>query len=130
MNKYVVVIDPCTATRKLVATTLEARSCRVAMAECCVYTNDLIYGVHRPDLIILDVMLPMMRGDKKAQLLKAREKSSGIPILLMAALGEIQLCELADIAGADGILAKPFTAEQLLQRVAALCGVETLPQAV
>ena len=118
MGKRIVYIDQCAATRSLVSQALEAAGYSVGVADCCVYANDLIYGSVRPDLIMLDVLLPMMRGDKKTQLLKAREKSQGIPVLLTAALAEDELRALAASAGADGYLLKPFDDRQLLATVA------------
>ena len=90
----------------------------MAAADCCVYANELIYGVHRPDLIILDVQQPRMRGDKKARILKSREKSRGIPVLLTAAQGEEELRRMAASTGVEGYLRKPFVAVDLLSAVA------------
>lgn len=112
--KRIVIIDPCESTRQLVTQVLGQDGYSVASADCCVYSNDLIYSVRPPDLIIMDVLLPMMRGDKKAQLLKAREKSRDIPILLIAARPAGELQALAVAAGAEGFLPKPFDAAQLL----------------
>lgn len=112
--KRIIIIDPCESTRQLVTQVLGQYGHSVASADCCVYSNDLIYNVHPPDLIIMDVLLPMMRGDKKAQLLKAREKSRDIPILLIAARPAEELQALAVAAGVEGFLPKPFVAAQLL----------------
>ena len=113
-NKRIIIIDPCESTRQLVTQVLSRAGHSVASADCCVYSNDLIYSVRPPDLIIMDILLPMMRGDKKAQLLKTREKSRGIPILLIAARPADELQSLAVAAGAEGFLPKPFDAAQLL----------------
>lgn len=117
MRKRIVIIDQCAVTRQLVRQVLEEAGHSVATADCCVYANDLIYGVRRPDLIILEVLQPMMRGDKKVRLLKSREKSREITVLLTAAAHEAELQALAAASGADGFLHKPFDAEQLLATV-------------
>lgn len=116
-KKRIIIIDPCESTRQLVTQVLSQAGHSVASADCCVYSNDLIYSVRPPDLIIMDVILPMMRGDKKAQLLKAREKSRDIPILLISARPADELQALAVAAGAEGFLPKPFDAAQLLTMI-------------
>jgi DNA-binding response OmpR family regulator len=68
-------------------------------------------------LIVLDVIMPLMSGVKKAKLLKQREKSSHLPIILMSSKAEEELKGLAQEAMADDYLFKPFTADQLTVKV-------------
>ena len=65
-------------------------------------------------MILLDVMLPHMSGDKKARKLKERKTSHDIPVLLISSKDETELARLVASSGADGFLHKPFTADQLL----------------
>lgn len=73
----------------------------------------------KPDLILLDVMMPLMSGTKKARVLKSRERSRNIPILLMSSKEEPELRTLTAVAGADGYLPKPFSADRLVSKVRA-----------
>lgn len=123
MSGHIVVIDDCRITLALIEDFLGSAGFRVSTSTCPVYSNHLIYGPQRPDLILLDVMMPLMRGDKKARALKMRDKSASIPVLLMSSRAENELRSLTAAAGADGYLTKPFSAERLLQRIrAALTG--------
>jgi DNA-binding response OmpR family regulator len=117
MGKHIVVIDDCRVTLAMVSDFLGGAGYRVSTSDCCVYSNHLIYGSRPPDLILLDVMMPLMPGDKKVRLLKGREKSRQIPVLLMSSKEEGELRSLAAGAGADGYLPKPFSADQLLHTV-------------
>jgi len=98
---------------------LEQAGFRVTTAEDSVYSNHLIYNSSPPDLILLDVMLPHMSGDKKARKLKERKNSHDIPVLLISSKDETELVKLVASSGADGFLHKPFTADMLLDTVQA-----------
>ncbi len=73
----------------------------------------------RPDLILLDIMLPGADGLEVCKKLKANSQTASIPIIMLTAL-----CEEADIVtglelGADDYITKPFSPRVLLARVKA-----------
>jgi two-component system phosphate regulon response regulator PhoB len=73
-----------------------------------------------PDLILLDWMLPGKSGVLLAKELRANEKYSHIPILMLTAKGE-ELDKVAGLdAGADDYVTKPFSPKELIARVKAL----------
>lgn len=117
MAKHIVVIDDCRVTLAILTDMLESAGFRVSTAEDSIYSNHLIYSSSPPDLILLDVMLPHMAGDKKARILKKRERSKDIPVLLISSKDESELAFMAEKAGADGFLCKPFSEPQLLSTV-------------
>jgi len=117
MAKHIVVIDDCRVTLAVLTDMLESAGFRVSTAEDSIYSNHLIYNSTPPDMILLDVMMPHMSGDKKAKKLKERQGSSGIPVLLISSKNENELGELVFSSGADGFLRKPFTADKLLDTV-------------
>lgn len=72
-----------------------------------------------PQLIISDVMMPVMNGIELLQTVKSDEQLSNIPVILVSArAGEEAKIEGYDI-GADDYLVKPFSARELLARVKA-----------
>ncbi|HXC93422.1 MAG TPA: response regulator transcription factor [Geobacteraceae bacterium] len=119
MAKHIVIIDDCRVTLAMLTDMLEQAGFRVTTAEDSVYSNHLIYNSSPPDLILLDVMLPHMSGDKKARKLKERKNSHDIPVLLISSKDETELVKLVASSGADGFLHKPFTADMLLDTVQA-----------
>jgi len=74
-----------------------------------------------PDLIILDVYLPVMKGDEVVTILKKDEKLKHIPIILISADTET-LEGRAWASGADGYLAKGFASGELVAMVKKLIG--------
>ena len=76
-----------------------------------------------PDLIVLDIMLPVMDGITVAKLLKGDGNLRTIPIIAVTALAMPDERERIMSAGCDAYLAKPFTHDQFLSAVAGLIGV-------
>ena len=67
----------------------------------------------RPDLILMDIMLPEGDGRSAARELKATAETARIPILAVTALAHAGEQERCLAAGCDGYLSKPFTPQQL-----------------
>ena len=72
---------------------------------------------HRPDLIILDIMLPKINGYEICRLL--REQELEMPIIMLTAKGEESDVVLGLNLGADDYVTKPFSIKELLARAAA-----------
>ena len=71
----------------------------------------------RPDLIVLDIMLPKMNGYKVARFLKFDEEYKDIPIVMLTALSGSEDRSTGIETGADAYLTKPFETQQLLDAV-------------
>ena len=76
--------------------------------------------VDRPDLIILDLMLPGMDGYEVLARLRSDERLGSIPVILLTALVEEEERVKGFEVGADDYIAKPFSARELGLRVEAL----------
>jgi CheY-like chemotaxis protein len=71
----------------------------------------------RPDVILLDLMMPVMDGVAFAQALRLRPAFSDVPIVVISADGNPHR---AAAVGATGYLAKPFDIDALLAQVAGI----------
>jgi DNA-binding response OmpR family regulator len=80
----------------------------------------------RPDLIILDLMMPGLSGFEVCARLKMDPQTGGIPVLIATALDQIGDRERALAAGGDDFLAKPLQYAELTARVGALLKVRHL----
>jgi two-component system, OmpR family, alkaline phosphatase synthesis response regulator PhoP len=71
----------------------------------------------KPDLIILDLMLPKMDGYKVCALLKFNEKYKTIPIIMFTARAQDSDMKMGQEAGADAYIIKPFDSQALLDKI-------------
>lgn len=115
----VLVVDDETDILELVAFNLERQQYKVLTA------GDGISAVKIarekiPDLIVLDVMLPGLDGFGVYRELRADPRTSGIPVLMLTAKGEINDRIAGLELGADDYVTKPFSPRELLLRVKAL----------
>jgi CheY-like chemotaxis protein len=73
-----------------------------------------------PDLILMDLSLPLMGGCEATRLLKSDERTRAIPIIALT--GHHNYAEMARQAGCDAFLTKPCPPEHLLSELARVLG--------
>ncbi len=83
-----------------------------------------------PDLILLDIMLPILSGYDACSLLKKDEKTKRIPIIFLSAKNSVTDITHGLTTGADDYIAKPFDYKELVARIKARLrkGVESAAQ--
>jgi DNA-binding response OmpR family regulator len=78
----------------------------------------------RPDLVILDLMLPGRSGLDILAALRSDPETAGLPVMMLTAKGQGRDREAAERAGVDLFMAKPFSNADMLASVRALAGRE------
>ena len=76
----------------------------------------------KPDLIILDVMMPKLDGNEVCRRLRASAECKNIPIVMLTACGQAADIKKGMEGGADSYVSKPFKSATLLGIVSALAG--------
>lgn len=76
--------------------------------------------VHRPDVILLDVLMPKLNGFEVCKRLKAKEEFRLTPVVLITGLSDVRDRVAGILAGADDFLSKPFEQTELKARVSSL----------
>jgi DNA-binding response OmpR family regulator len=74
----------------------------------------------RPDIVLLDIMMPKMNGLEVASALKGDPGTADIPIILLSAKAQGTDLQAGQDTGADEYITKPFDPLELLERVKAL----------
>lgn len=72
----------------------------------------------KPDLILLDILMPDMDGFTACSKIKLDESTKMIPVIIVTAVAHEQNKEFTKELGADGFLAKPFMVRDLLNVIA------------
>lgn len=116
MKRILVVEDDRAILRGLVDN-LKYESYQVSSATDGTQAHDMVRE-QKPDLVILDLMLPGMSGYELCR--KMREEGDSTPILMLTARGEEMDRVLGLDLGADDYVTKPFSVPELLARVRAL----------
>ena len=73
---------------------------------------------HLPDLILLDIMMPKMKGRDVCARLKADPKTAKIPVIFLTALGLADHIKAGMDLGAEDYIVKPFEPAELKKRIA------------
>ena len=75
----------------------------------------------RPDLVILDLMLPVIDGYKVCNILKTNEDFRDVPIIILSAR-DLEQERLEEPLNADLFIEKPFNSIELIERISELLG--------
>lgn len=71
----------------------------------------------RPDLIVLDIMMPKLDGYEACRRLKGSPETGDIPIILLSAKGRNVDQKIGIDAGADDYITKPFSPRKLVEKI-------------
>lgn len=115
MNR-ILIADDNEANRELLEAYLVSIDCETEMA---VDGEDTLAKVaqFKPDLVLLDVMMPKLSGFEVCKQLKEDAASKRTMVLMVTALSELGDIERAVAAGTDDFLSKPVNKIELLKRV-------------
>ncbi|HJV67056.1 MAG TPA: response regulator [Geomonas sp.] len=117
MGKNILIIDDSEVVLAMAKDVLEEAGYQVDTATNGIEANRYIFSRNKPNLIIMDIMMPMLDGNKKAKILKENELSRDIPILLLSSKSDLEMRSLARESGADGYILKPFSPVQMTSMV-------------
>lgn len=112
----VLIADDNEPNRELLEVYLADIDCEIATAVDGADTLDKV-AAFKPDVILLDVMMPKLSGFEVCQRLKSDPTTSPTMILMVTALGELGDIERAVDAGTDDFLSKPVNRVELVKRV-------------
>ncbi|MCI0526112.1 MAG: response regulator transcription factor [Nitrospira sp.] len=119
MSKKLVVIEDDQDITRLVTHYLTKEGYAIKSSQDGIKGLQLIKQ-EKPDLVILDLMLPEMDGLEVCKRLRADPKTSALPIIVLTAKGEESDKIVGLELGADDYVTKPFSPKELLARVKAL----------
>lgn len=71
----------------------------------------------RPDLVILDIMMPKLDGYAVAERLRAEESTQNLPIILLSAKAQSEDIERGETIGVNRYITKPFVLDEFVQTI-------------
>jgi DNA-binding response OmpR family regulator len=115
----VLVVEDEEDILELVAYNLERAGMRVLRARNGVEAMALLPR-EKPDLVVLDIMLPKMDGKEVCRRIRQDERTRSIPVVMLTALAEEVDRVVGFELGADDYVTKPFSPKELVLRVQAI----------
>ncbi len=116
MPNRILIADDNEPNRELLDAYLSDIDCETAIAVDGQDTLDKVASF-KPDLILLDIMMPKLSGFEVCKKIKEDPASKRIMILMVTALNELGDIERAVAAGTDDFLSKPVNKIELTKRV-------------
>lgn len=124
-DSRVLIVEDAPANIQALTAILREKGYAISIATNGRQALDVLATV-RPDLILLDVMMPVMSGFQACAKLKQDPATRDIPVIMVTALNETGDAEKAIDSGADDFLTKPVNKLELLTRVRSLLRVRLL----
>jgi two-component system chemotaxis response regulator CheY len=115
--KKILIIDDSATVRQQVRKALAEASFEVVEAEDGVQGLEVILGRQDLAVVLCDVNMPRLGGLEMLEMLNAKGKPVGLPILMLTTEGQPALVQRAKAAGANGWIVKPFKAELLVATI-------------
>lgn len=121
MPPNILIVDDSSAMRAYVRATLETELQAVISEAGSGFEALRLLPRGSFDLVIVDINMPNINGLELISFMRKSESHGTTPLLIISTEASPRDRERALSLGADAYLAKPFTSEQLLQAVDALC---------
>ena len=120
MPKHIMIADDEADVVQTVCIRLEANGYRVTDTMGGRTVKDVLD--HKPDLLLLDVMMPGMDGFAVLRELKRYPEAVRLPVIIFSAKPKSAMIELFDPEGISGYISKPYDARELLAEIKRVLG--------
>lgn len=116
ISPTILIVDDNSNNVKIIAITLRAFNYKLVIATNGQSAIDMVEKT-RPDLVLMDVMMPGMDGYETCERIKSKKENENIPVIFLTALSEKANIIRGFEAGGVDYITKPFNKEELISRV-------------
>jgi len=125
MEGTILVVDDDKSIRQLLTTFLEDEGFTVRSAVDGAEALTLVLNELRPDLLLLDIGLPVVNGIEFVKLYRMRAEPPYAPILIISARGDAE--QIASELDCDGYVNKPFSLDHVSESIATALAKNGMP---
>jgi len=127
LNPSILIVDDEAMTRNLLRLMLERDGFEIVEAEDGEQAIEMIQA-QRPDVVIMDVMMPNMDGFTACQHLRNQIETANLPIIMLSARTQIEAVRAGLQAGANRYMTKPISKPELVNTISELLTKAPLPE--
>jgi DNA-binding response OmpR family regulator len=117
-KKKVLLVEDDEAVRQLVRVTLDLNGYEVVEAKDGL-EGLLMLDMHRPDAVVLDLMMPDLGGERMLAQLRATEETKRTPVVIITGKPEVAP-EVIGLVGRENFFPKPFDPDAVIARLEAM----------
>ena len=122
MKKKILVVDDEIQIVRLLSLRLQANNYDVIVAYDGYQCIQMVKA-ENPDLILLDIKMPMGGGIEAFENLRNNKITKKIPVIFITAFPSVEVKKQVIDMGADGFISKPFSSEELLNKIRSIIGL-------
>jgi DNA-binding response OmpR family regulator len=119
-RKKVLLVEDDESVRQLVRVTLQMNDYEVVEAKDGL-EGLLLLELHRPDAVVLDLMMPDVGGERMLAQLRATPETKRTPVVIITGKPEVAP-EVIGLVGKENFFPKPFDPDAVIERIRALVG--------
>ena len=119
-NKRVLLVEDDESVRQLVRVTLQMNEYDVVEAKDGL-EGLLFLDMHKPDAVILDLMMPDVGGERMLAQLRATVETKRVPVIIITGKPEVAP-EVIGLVGKENFFPKPFDPDAVIGRLKAMIG--------
>lgn len=112
-KKHILIVEDNDTYRKMIGMRFQSHGYQVSEADDGMKGLELIRTI-KPDMVLLDLLLPLMDGHKVCRLAKFDKKLQDIPIIILTSRDRDEDAEIAKSCGADAFIVKSTRSEIIL----------------
>lgn len=124
----VLIVDDDIWMQRILAKSLQSYGFKDVLFANNGYDGIALAVEHRPDLIILDILMPELSGLQTLKILKTIKSTKNIPVVVVSALSDTENLGIAVRNGSAGFISKPFTRATIYDKLIEVFGKEKLLQ--
>ncbi len=118
-KKLIFIVDDNSTIRMLLESILIIEGYETISAANGKEALDNLAGSRKPDLILMDIEMPVMDGYRACKEIRDRKEYNSIPIIMVTAVSDKDVIKNVLSLGANDYIAKPFESQELLARIGA-----------
>jgi two-component system sensor histidine kinase ChiS len=129
-HPVLLVVDDDPVNIRVIQNYFESKNCEVKTASDGISTLDIINNDRSIDLVLLDIMMPVMSGYDVCKMIRTKRSPEELPVIMLTAKNMMADIDTAFEAGANDYIVKPFRLFELFTRVSTMLKLRNIRRSI